>query len=160
MSTKKFKRKKKKNKNIRKCFVSPMKLNLRGTQQNSPPTWNPWNGSSGNRFQPNTSLNHHNESPPRVHRLFASSASTGGSTDSFDKRGRFSRQQYSTRLYSRSNKDKNQTKPKMKKKDAQLLRKRKNKFPASVPWISPMSNPWRFPRSTPPTRTELELIVC
>jgi hypothetical protein len=28
-----------------------------------------------------------------------------------------------------------------------------------VPWICPKSSPWRFPRSPPPIRTELELQV-
>jgi hypothetical protein len=29
-----------------------------------------------------------------------------------------------------------------------------------VPWISPMSNSWHFPRSPAPNRTESECILC
>jgi hypothetical protein len=48
----------------------------------------------------------------------------------------------------------------MKNKDAPLPWKRKNKFPVAVPWISPSSNPWHFPRSLAPTRTESEFLFC
>jgi hypothetical protein len=47
----------------------------------------------------------------------------------------------------------------LKKKDAPLPWKRKNKFPVAVPWISPTSNPWRFPRSLAPNRTESECLL-
>ncbi len=146
------------NKNSRKCFVSPMKLNLKVTRQFPPPTRNPWNGSSGHCRHTKTRMNHHNQSAPRVDLLFSSSASTGGSTDSIEQ-WCFSLQPDSPRFYSRSNKDEKQTKQKMKIEDTPLPRKRKNKFPVAVPWISPLSNPWHFPRWPPPNRTLSELIL-
>ncbi len=141
------------------------KLNLKVTPQFPPPTWNPWNGSSGNCRHTNTSWNQksnqmNNKSAPRLDRLFSSLASTGKTSNWIDQRGRYSREQNSSRLNSRSSKDENKTQQKMMNhKDSSLPRKRKNKFPVAVPWISPMSNPWRFPRSPAPTRTELEYVL-
>ncbi len=146
----------------RKCFVLPMKLNFKGSRKFPPPTRNPWNGCSGYRRHTKSRLNHHDtNSAPRVDLLFSSSASTGGSTDSIDHRGFYARKLYSTRLDSRSNKDENKNQQMMMKmKDAQLPRMRKNKFPVAVPWISPLSNSWHFPRSPAPNRTEAECLLC
>ncbi len=137
--------------------ASPIKLNLKGTPQFPPPTWNPWNGCSGHCWCQTKTSHQNKKSPPKVDLLFSCWASTGELSYNIDKRGRYSLEPYSPRFDSRSKKNKKTNK--MKYKDSPVPWKRKNKFPVSMPWIFPMSSPWRFPRLTPPNRTEPELIV-